>query len=56
MEFDGLSGRIRYENGERYDFNLDLMQLTQNGLKEVSVIDLTAFVVDTCEYVGGIDL
>ncbi|KAL8560807.1 hypothetical protein ACOMHN_064092 [Nucella lapillus] len=32
MDFEGLSGRIRYENGRRYDFNLDLLHLTQNGL------------------------
>ncbi|KAK7089252.1 hypothetical protein V1264_024255 [Littorina saxatilis] len=34
MDFEGLSGRIRYENGRRFDFNLDLLHLTQNGLKK----------------------
>ena len=35
MDFEGLSGRIRYESGRRFDFNLDLLHLTQNGLRKV---------------------
>lgn len=42
MDFEGLSGRIRYENGERYDFNLDLLHLTQNGLKKYGSWDRLA--------------
>ncbi|CAL1527179.1 unnamed protein product [Lymnaea stagnalis] len=32
MKTEGLSGTIKYENGERMDFDLDLMYLSQNGL------------------------
>ncbi|KAL8564050.1 hypothetical protein ACOMHN_016339 [Nucella lapillus] len=39
MDFDGLSGRIRYESGKRLDFTLDLLQLTQNGLKKFGTWD-----------------
>ncbi|NP_001191543.1 glutamate receptor subunit protein GluR7 precursor [Aplysia californica] len=35
MKFEGLSGTVKYENGERYDFDLDLLYLTQNGLHKV---------------------
>ncbi|GFR85416.1 glutamate receptor, ionotropic kainate [Elysia marginata] len=31
-KFDGLSGPIKFVDGERYDFNLDLMYLTEDGL------------------------
>ncbi|KAK7479657.1 hypothetical protein BaRGS_00029123 [Batillaria attramentaria] len=41
MDFEGLSGRIRYENGERYDFKLDLLHLTQNGLIKYGTWDRT---------------
>ena len=35
MDFEGLSGRIKFENGRRKDFNLDIVELTQQGLKKV---------------------
>ena len=35
MDFEGLSGRIRFENGRRRDFTLDITELTQQGLKKV---------------------
>lgn len=41
MDFNSLSGRIRYENGQRLDFNLDLLHLTQNGLKKYGTWDRT---------------
>lgn len=35
MDFEGLSGRIHFENGKRTDFTLDIVELTQQGLKKV---------------------
>ena len=36
MDFEGLSGRIRFENGRRREFSLDITELTQKGLKKVN--------------------
>ena len=38
MDFEGLSGRIRFENGRRREFSLDITELTQKGLKKVNKI------------------
>lgn len=35
MDFEGLSGRIRVENGKRTDFELDIVELTKTGLRTV---------------------
>ncbi|XP_050390802.1 glutamate receptor ionotropic, kainate 2 [Patella vulgata] len=35
MNFDGLSGNIRYEKGERIDFTLDVLELAENGLRKI---------------------
>lgn len=36
---NGLSGRIRFDNGKRTDFKLDLVELSQSGLRNASVSD-----------------
>lgn len=36
MDFEGLSGRVHFDNGVRRDVKLDIMELSQNGLKTVS--------------------
>lgn len=35
----GLSGRIRFDNGKRTDFKLDLVELSQMGLRNASASD-----------------
>ena len=42
MDFEGLSGRIRFERGKRVDFKLDIIELTQNGLRTVISFFLVA--------------
>ncbi|XP_021362769.1 glutamate receptor ionotropic, kainate 2-like isoform X3 [Mizuhopecten yessoensis] len=38
MDFEGLTGRIHYQNGrKRTDFELDIVELTMNGLQKVGV-------------------
>ncbi|KAL3882469.1 hypothetical protein ACJMK2_028806, partial [Sinanodonta woodiana] len=35
MDFEGLSGRLRFENGKRTDFELDILELSTSGLQKV---------------------
>lgn len=35
MDFEGLTGRIHYQNGKRMDFELDIVELTMIGLQKV---------------------
>ncbi|XP_053398088.1 glutamate receptor ionotropic, kainate 2-like [Mercenaria mercenaria] len=35
MDMDGLSGDIRFNNGKRTDFKLDIIELSQSGLRNV---------------------
>lgn len=36
-EWDGLTGKVKFdENGKRTDFTVDLVELTSEGLREVS--------------------
>ena len=35
MDFNGLTGRIHYDNGKRTDFQLDVVELTLDGVKKV---------------------
>jgi hypothetical protein len=38
MEVKGLSGDIICEKGKRTDFNLDIIELSQSGLRKVSIV------------------
>ncbi|XP_052237251.1 glutamate receptor ionotropic, kainate 2-like isoform X4 [Dreissena polymorpha] len=35
LEYHGLSGKIRFEEGRRKDFNLDVISLTNKGITEI---------------------
>lgn len=35
MDFAGLTGRVHFENGQRKDFQLEVIELTKNGLEKV---------------------
>jgi hypothetical protein len=35
MDFEGLTGRVHFENGQRKDFRLEVIELTKNGLEKV---------------------
>lgn len=35
MDMEGLSGRIKFDNGKRTDFKLDIIELSQSGLRNV---------------------
>lgn len=48
MDFEGLSGRVHFDNGVRRDVKLDIMELSQNGLKTVSCHVGSIFVVTLC--------
>lgn len=50
MDFEGLSGRIRFENGKRRDFTLDITELTQQGLKKSGYWNSKEGVVITTTY------
>ena len=34
MDFEGLTGRVHFENGQRKDFRLEVIELTKNGLEK----------------------
>lgn len=35
MDFEGLTGRVHFENGQRKDFHLDVIELSKNGLVKI---------------------
>ncbi|XP_063403152.1 glutamate receptor ionotropic, kainate 2-like [Mytilus trossulus] len=35
MDFQSLTGRVQFENGERRNFNLDVVELTRTGLQKI---------------------
>lgn len=43
MDFEGLTGRVQFDNGERKSFNLDIVELGKTGLEKVNACILSLY-------------